>query len=70
MPTVKSGGLPEAVEKLIDADDLQTVLLAIEVICSEKAAHIRHNWQDNLTAKRWDKAARVVGRAARDVSGV
>jgi hypothetical protein len=53
-------------EAMIDATSLQHVLTGLELICSEKADHIRSNWQDEKLAKLWDKASTVCGNAARD----
>lgn len=58
----------ETIETLIDQSSVLDVLTAIECICSEKAAHIRHNWQDNLMARQWDSASKQAGRAARNVA--
>jgi hypothetical protein len=51
-----------ALEALIDADDLRSVVETIADICGEKAEHIRSNWQDAATASVWDRAARRILR--------
>jgi hypothetical protein len=56
--------LSEALERLIDASSLATVVHTLAEIAAEKAEHIRCNWQDRLTARQWDRAARVLGGAA------
>ena len=46
-----------ALEAMVDATSLATVLFALESICHGKADHIRSNWQYRVTAKTWDNAA-------------
>ena len=58
--------LTEELEKLIDASSLLDVLTGLELVCAEKAEHIRANWQDKLTARPWDKASRSFGKLARE----
>lgn len=53
-----------ALEALIDAVGLHSVLNAVAVTCNEKAEHVRSNWQDNVLALRWDRAGLRVGRVA------
>lgn len=54
--------LEENLEALIDAQGIDQALIHVltlmECICSEKAEHIRVNWQDSKLAKGWDKSAR------------
>jgi len=47
-------------ENLIDSESLLHVLTGLELICLEKADHIRANWQDKTTAKTWDKDAKTI----------
>jgi hypothetical protein len=35
---------------------------AISEICHEKAIHLQDNWQDNKTAKLWDKAGNKISK--------
>lgn len=66
---MSESNLTEQIEAMIDAHGLLHVLTAIELICAEKAEHLRANWQDKLLARDWDHASRIMGRAARtDVS--
>ena len=53
-----------ALEALIDADDLKSVLETIADICGGKAEHLRANWQDPVAGSNWDRAARAVLRCA------
>ena len=54
----------EAIEQMIDRVGLATVLRSIQAICIGKADHIHTNWQDQHLAKQWERAARVVAKAA------
>lgn len=47
----------EELEALIDATSLLDVLTGLELVCSEKAEHVRSNWQDKALAKLWDRAS-------------
>jgi hypothetical protein len=55
----------EQLEALIDAHGLTHIVTGLVLVCSEKAEHIRHNWQDRTTAKAWDADARTLEKAAR-----
>lgn len=48
----------EQLEKLIDRFTLPQIVAHLANICREKAQHIRENWQDERTAKVWDKNAK------------
>lgn len=50
--------LIEALEPLVDTATAGDVLLALGLLCHEKAEHLRCSWQDEKTAKRWDTLAR------------
>ena len=56
--------LMTAIEPLIDKTSLSCVLLAIGRICNEKAEHLQVNWQDSLTARRWDSVAARIDKVA------
>ena len=58
----------EQLEAMIDKHGLLHVLCGLELICMEKAEHIRHNWQDRGLAKEWDKASTQCKRAASEVT--
>jgi hypothetical protein len=60
--------LTAALEALIDRHSLADVLLDLAFIAAAKADHIRENWQDSVTAKNWDKAARICDKAAAKVT--
>lgn len=50
-------------ETLIDRNGLAAVLSALSQICSDKAEHLRSNWQDEASAKEWDKHSRRIAKA-------
>ena len=47
----------KALEQLIDQHGLLYVVAALELVCQEKAEHLRVNWQDQASARTWDRAA-------------
>lgn len=55
-----------AVETLVDENSLADVLLALARMCNEKAEHLESNWQDEITARVWDRAARKLDRLSAD----
>jgi hypothetical protein len=52
--------LVEAIEATVDKHGLIHVVTALELMCQEKAEHLRANWQDEQSAKVWDKAAKAI----------
>ena len=50
------------IESAIDQFGLDQVLWAIERICLAKADHLRSNWQDEKTAKLWEKDAALIAK--------
>lgn len=59
-----SQGQRDAIEAMIDKTSVHELLQAIAQICYAKADHIRDNWQDEVTAKCWERDAHRVERAA------
>ena len=57
--------MTEQLEAMIDSSSLLDVLIGLELVCGEKADHIRVNWQDRSLAKLWDRASKACGAAAR-----
>lgn len=55
----------ENLEAMIDEFGLTDVLATLTLITSEKADHIRHTWQDKVTAKPWDRVSRSIDTVAR-----
>jgi hypothetical protein len=47
----------DALEAMVDKFGLENVLDSLACICSGKADHIEHNWQDQCLAKYWYKSA-------------
>ncbi|MEA5505410.1 hypothetical protein VB735_20320 [Halotia wernerae UHCC 0503] len=54
-------------ETLIDNLTLAAILEMLERICHKKAENLRNNWQDETSAKLWDKAARQIEQINIDV---
>ncbi len=63
---MKPNDLPGELENIIDRHSLSAVLLALEVVCGEKADHIRANWQDKTLAREWDKYSKRMGKQSRE----
>lgn len=42
-------------ESIVDAYGLAETISALAEACDEKAEHIRHNWQDEMTACLWGR---------------
>lgn len=59
--------ITEILENMIDKHGLLHVVTGLDFICSEKAEHIRHNWQDKKTARVWDKASYSLHMCARKI---
>lgn len=57
----------EVLEALIDKLTLSTVLEMLERICHKKAENLRTHWEDENSAKLWEKAARQVEQINIDV---
>lgn len=59
-----SGSERDQIEGMVDRHGLSDVLEGIMEICSEKADHLRSNWQDESTARVWDAMAKIVRTSA------
>lgn len=57
-------------EEMIDKYGLSAVLASASEVCTLKSAHVREAWQDCITARSWDTAAKALDRAARIVYAV
>ncbi|MBD2563804.1 MULTISPECIES: hypothetical protein [Nostoc] len=57
----------EILEALIDKLTLSTILEMLERICHKKAENLRNHWQDEASAKLWEKAARQIEQINIDV---
>lgn len=51
-----------ALEDMIDATSVEDLITGVEVVCREKADHIRAEWQDEALAKDWEAVARVLSK--------
>jgi hypothetical protein len=60
----------ETLEALIDRHGLLHIVTALDLICTEKADHLRTNWQDRAAAKAWDRAANRLYTAVKDIDGL
>ena len=58
--------LVEQIEELVDGSDLASVVMALALVCMEKAEHLECNWQD--TARVWNRAGNKIIRLAEDNS--
>jgi len=56
-----------ALEAMVDKVGVSNVLYALQHICDAKADHLESNWQDRVSAKVWERDARLCGRAAAGV---
>ncbi|MFH7023830.1 MAG: hypothetical protein ACHBN1_00020 [Heteroscytonema crispum UTEX LB 1556] len=56
-----------ALEAFVDQLTLATVLEMLERICHKKAENLRNDWNDEISAKLWDKAARQIEQINIDV---
>ncbi len=54
-------------EHMIDRLHLDTVLFYISNICNEKRDHVLENWQDNNTAKAWERASNKIWHLAEEL---
>ncbi|ABA24773.1 conserved hypothetical protein (plasmid) [Trichormus variabilis ATCC 29413] len=54
-------------ESVVDQLTLAAVLEMLERICHKKAENLRTHWQDENSAKLWDKAARQIEQINIDV---
>ncbi|BAZ53971.1 hypothetical protein I8748_07085 [Nostoc sp. CENA67] len=57
----------DILETLIDNLTLAAILEMLERICHKKAEYLRNHWQDETSAKLWDKAARQIEQINVDV---
>lgn len=56
--------IADDLEAMIDQNDLQTVLEALEQVCHDKAEHLLVNWQDQPGYRSWTHCAKVAAKAA------
>ena len=52
----------ETIENIIDRVGVDELIEMLEMICNEKADHLRVNWQDPSLAKAWEKQGDAFAR--------
>lgn len=57
-------------ETLIDQYGVSGVMRLLCVICNEKSDHIAANWQDNVTARRWERASETLYNQQRRIATI
>lgn len=57
----------DILEPLVDRYGLLHILVALEIMCQEKSAHIESSWQNRELVKQWNKVSAICGKAAREV---
>lgn len=62
----------DSLEELVDGLGLCDTLHLLAQVCSEKADHLRSNWQDENAAKVWDSAGATLKNVTQrlDIRGV
>jgi hypothetical protein len=48
------------IEKMIDGNSLVEILEIVSHVCTEKADHVRTNWQDEDLSNAWGQAADII----------
>lgn len=51
-------------ESMVDSVGLVGVVEALSCICVEKAEHLRANWQDEASARDFERCMRVLDRCS------
>lgn len=64
MATVLTEAEEMTLEGLIDSHGLAVVVDAVARVCALKADHIDENWQDEVSAEIWRRAARTISKTA------
>jgi hypothetical protein len=57
----------ETLEAMIDQHSLLDVMTGLVCVCSEKADHLRTNWQDNASARTWDSDSVAIENLLRNI---
>jgi hypothetical protein len=50
-------------EEFVDRHGLRSTLAMLANVCAEKVEHPQTNWQDEQSAKNWNKAYKVILKA-------
>ena len=56
--------LADALEQMVDAYTLHSMLEALSDVCMAKSEHLISNWQDSVTGHVWSRAAGILDKAA------
>jgi hypothetical protein len=59
---MQNNDLTERLEAIVDASTLFDTIECLVGVCSAKSHHIKHDWQDERSARVWMKAAKVLDR--------
>lgn len=68
MTNITKDDIAERLELMVDRNGLFHVLTGLAIICEEKAEHLRSNWQDEITAKTWQRDANQIERILGKIS--
>lgn len=58
--------LETVLEAAVDKYNLQTIIEHLSGVCDCKSAHLSEAWQDDKSAKHWDRVGRRLDVAARE----
>ena len=64
MKKLKFTEISDILEKIVDQETLAFTIACLGNICSEKSEHILTTWQDEHTAKNWDRVCIQLARLA------
>lgn len=53
----------DSIEELLDRHDAVIVLDSLIAVCFGKAEHLRSNWQDEGSAKAWERLGKALDKA-------
>jgi hypothetical protein len=59
-----SGEEKISLEGMVDRHGLEAVIETLAEICYEKGDHLRTNWQDEKSAKSWDRMGKQLNKFA------
>lgn len=61
----------ETLEDMVDrCGSMYLVLDMLHEVCCLKSEHYSTNWMDSVSAKAWDKAARIIDKARAQVESI
>jgi len=60
----------DTLESMTDKNDVHYVLETLAEVCSAKADHLRTNWQDEHTARHWEKRCEIILKGAHKVNEI